>query len=184
MVVLLGDVGSRRDLDPDLRLYLKQATVLQWGDRLFWEKLRYALPDVRRPRRQQHNHLNGSVGAGKRQLSQLSQLSQLTQEAAFSPDNSFRYETYGPRRPLPQQPLSSTFQHTMSGNLSHFSSAQPQRSSLRSGSGSGTGGSGSGAGGGGGGNTGSGSSGAGSGTYASVGTPDEQDSTRTMTIHI
>jgi len=45
VVILLGDV-SARDLDPDLRLYLKTSIVLQWGDRLFWEKLRYALPDV------------------------------------------------------------------------------------------------------------------------------------------
>ncbi len=45
LVVTLGDVNSR-DVDPDLRLYLKTSIVLQWGDRLFWEKLRYALPDV------------------------------------------------------------------------------------------------------------------------------------------
>ncbi len=45
LVVTLGDVNSR-DLDPDLRLYLKTSIVLPWGDRLFWEKLRYALPDV------------------------------------------------------------------------------------------------------------------------------------------
>lgn len=45
IVVLLGDV-PHKDLDPDIRLYLKTNTYLQWGDKLFWEKLRFALPDV------------------------------------------------------------------------------------------------------------------------------------------
>ncbi len=170
VVVLLGDVGSRRDLDPDLRMYLKSAVVLQWGDRLFWEKLRYALPDVgggsssssRRRRRQQqqqqqHPHLNGGVHAGKRQLSQLSQLSQLTE--AFSPDNSFRYETYGHHHrhqpPPPHQPPAPPPAPPSSSSTTH-----PR--SVRSAGGSSSGG----------------------GTYQSVGTPDEQESTRTMTIHI
>ncbi|XP_066599210.1 toll-like receptor Tollo [Prorops nasuta] len=45
ILVLVGDV-HQRDLDPDIRLYLKTNTYLQWGDKLFWEKLRFALPDV------------------------------------------------------------------------------------------------------------------------------------------
>lgn len=45
IVILLGDV-PQKDLDPDIRLYLKTNTYLQWGDKLFWEKLRFALPDV------------------------------------------------------------------------------------------------------------------------------------------
>lgn len=45
IVVLLGEV-PQKDLDPDIRLYLKTNTYLHWGDRLFWEKLRFALPDV------------------------------------------------------------------------------------------------------------------------------------------
>nr|ANG08891.1 toll family protein 8 [Gryllus bimaculatus] len=45
IVVLLGEV-PQKDLDPDIRLYLKTNTYLQWGDKLFWEKLRFALPDV------------------------------------------------------------------------------------------------------------------------------------------
>ena len=44
IVIMLGDVANR-DIDPDLRLYLKASTVLHWGDRFFWEKLRYAIPD-------------------------------------------------------------------------------------------------------------------------------------------
>ncbi|XP_051153123.1 toll-like receptor Tollo [Leptopilina boulardi] len=66
ILVLVGEV-PQRDLDPDIRLYLKTNTYLQWGDKLFWEKLRFALPDVPNnqrttPRRQpppvrrQHNN--------------------------------------------------------------------------------------------------------------------------------
>ncbi|XP_023318982.1 toll-like receptor Tollo [Trichogramma pretiosum] len=50
IVVLVGDV-PQRDLDPDIRLYLKTNTYLQWGDKLFWDKLRFALPDVPNNRR-------------------------------------------------------------------------------------------------------------------------------------
>ena len=45
IVILLGDIAPR-DLDPDLRLYLKTSTVLHWGEKMFWEKLRYELPDT------------------------------------------------------------------------------------------------------------------------------------------
>jgi hypothetical protein len=45
IVIILGNVAPR-DLDPDLRLYLKTSTVLHWGEKMFWEKLRYELPDA------------------------------------------------------------------------------------------------------------------------------------------
>ncbi|XP_046978216.1 toll-like receptor Tollo [Vanessa cardui] len=45
IVVLLGNV-PKKDLDPDIRLYLKTNTCVEWNDKLFWEKLRFALPDV------------------------------------------------------------------------------------------------------------------------------------------
>lgn len=45
IVILLGDV-PQKDLDPDIRLYLKTNTYLQWGDKLFWQRLRFALPDA------------------------------------------------------------------------------------------------------------------------------------------
>uniref|UniRef100_A0A6V7LC47 TIR domain-containing protein n=1 Tax=Bracon brevicornis TaxID=1563983 RepID=A0A6V7LC47_9HYME len=75
ILVLVGDV-PQRDLDPDIRLYLKTNTYLQWGDKLFWEKLRFALPDVpnnqrtnnqrRQPppvRRQHNNQTSGTRSA-------------------------------------------------------------------------------------------------------------------------
>jgi len=42
--VLVGSIDSCQ-LDPNLRLLLKNNIVLQWGDSLFWEKMRYSLPD-------------------------------------------------------------------------------------------------------------------------------------------
>ncbi|XP_043217044.1 toll-like receptor Tollo [Amphibalanus amphitrite] len=52
IVIIVGAVPTR-ELDPDLRLYLKTSPVLHWGDTLFWEKLKFELPDVRRARREE-----------------------------------------------------------------------------------------------------------------------------------
>jgi hypothetical protein len=46
IIILLGDLPSK-DLDPDIRLYLKNHTYLNCEDKKFWDKLRYALPDVK-----------------------------------------------------------------------------------------------------------------------------------------
>ena len=43
VILVLGDIPYR-DLDPDLRLYLKRNTTIHWSDRLFWDKLRFHLP--------------------------------------------------------------------------------------------------------------------------------------------
>jgi hypothetical protein len=45
IIIMLGDIPSR-EIDPDLRLYLKNGTILYWGTKSFWEKLKYLLPDV------------------------------------------------------------------------------------------------------------------------------------------
>ncbi|BES93534.1 TIR [Nesidiocoris tenuis] len=50
IVLLVGDL-TPPEVDGELRLYLKTSTCLHWGDSLFWQKLRFAMPDVsRRPR--------------------------------------------------------------------------------------------------------------------------------------
>ncbi|XP_022199062.2 toll-like receptor 6 [Nilaparvata lugens] len=47
IIVIYGEL-PQKDLDPDLRLYLKTNTTIQWGDRQFWQKLRFAMPDARK----------------------------------------------------------------------------------------------------------------------------------------
>ncbi len=54
IVILIGDV-AQKDLDPDLKLYLKTNTYLQWGEVGFWDKLRFALPDPVQPSSSQHS---------------------------------------------------------------------------------------------------------------------------------
>nr|QJQ31007.1 toll-3 [Scylla paramamosain]QVX27328.1 toll-like receptor 3 [Scylla paramamosain] len=53
IVVVLGEIPSR-DLDPDLRLYLKTNTCIKASDSRFWEKLRFAMPDVQNSQRVVH----------------------------------------------------------------------------------------------------------------------------------
>ncbi|XP_054721560.1 toll-like receptor Tollo [Uloborus diversus] len=56
IVILVGRV-DQRDLDPDLRLWLKTGVFLRSSDRRFWEKLRYALPDIKK-RKSERCHSN------------------------------------------------------------------------------------------------------------------------------
>ncbi|CAL8103662.1 unnamed protein product [Orchesella dallaii] len=46
IAITLGDIPTR-DFDPDLRVCLRSATVLSANDKLFWAKLRCALPEPR-----------------------------------------------------------------------------------------------------------------------------------------
>ena len=47
IIIMLGDIPTR-EIDPDLRLYLKNGTILYWGTKTFWEKLKYLMPDIRK----------------------------------------------------------------------------------------------------------------------------------------
>lgn len=43
IIVLYGDI-PQKDLDADIRLYLKTNLCIEWDDKKFWQKLRLALP--------------------------------------------------------------------------------------------------------------------------------------------
>lgn len=79
IVILLGDV-PQKDLDPDIRLYLKTNTYLQWGDKLFWQKLRFALPDVYNNQRQHHHHHQQHIHHQHQIQQQLQQYHQQQQQ--------------------------------------------------------------------------------------------------------
>lgn len=47
VIILYGDL-PQRDLDADMRLYLRTNTCIEWDDKKFWQKLRIALPHVKK----------------------------------------------------------------------------------------------------------------------------------------
>jgi hypothetical protein len=46
VIFLLTTDLQTLNLDPDLQLLLRTCSVISWGEKRFWEKLRYAMPDV------------------------------------------------------------------------------------------------------------------------------------------
>ncbi len=47
LVVVLLDKNNLSELDSDAKICLRSAPIIHWGDRRFWEKLRYAMPPGR-----------------------------------------------------------------------------------------------------------------------------------------
>lgn len=45
LIVVMMDKMSFKMIDPDARLCLRNAPVIRWGDKRFWEKLKYGMPN-------------------------------------------------------------------------------------------------------------------------------------------
>jgi hypothetical protein len=106
IVVLLGEI-PHRELDPDIRLYLKTNTYLQWGDKLFWEKLRYALPDVpNNQRNRRNNNLNSNQ---QQQLQQQQHQSHQQNQSNVVPT----------QLQLNQRPSNNNSNHNLHHNMRH-----------------------------------------------------------------
>ena len=106
IVIMLGDVANR-DIDPDLRLYLKTSNVLHWGEAKFWEKLKYALPD----QNQQLKQLGQQAASGQSSVvsSTTSVLSSMSSNTHHSPQNSGIYQQ--PRYTMRPQNNNMVIQH-------------------------------------------------------------------------
>ena len=57
ILVFIGNINAK-DIDPDMRYWMKSSTILLWGEKMFWQKLRYAMPDVSVARKSYQDFLN------------------------------------------------------------------------------------------------------------------------------
>ena len=111
IVIMLGDVANR-DIDPDLRLYLKTSNVLHWGEARFWDKLKYALPDKKLGL---GNCSGNGSGAGSTQSSVVSSTTSVMSSmssSAHSPQNSGIYQPQ-PRYTMRLPPAATAHQHAI-----------------------------------------------------------------------
>ena len=129
IIVILGDVSSR-DLDPDLRLYLKTCgVVLKYGDRMFWQRLRYALPDVPMSKLSRNNNaLNNHVVQHTYAVQQQQQQRVVEQ---LPEDHYYQTPRYAGYNLPPPQPVSPQHHHSVGPNQVYPHQSQQQLQQLQ-----------------------------------------------------
>jgi hypothetical protein len=120
VIIVLGEL-PQRDLDPDLRLYLKTNTCIEWGDRLFWQKLKFAMPDVKK------NSCSSNRGSTRHHNQRSSSLN-VYSAASTGPPSFERSRSPGltPSIPLPPGKLLPPFLQHHQNNLQTAEQELPQ----------------------------------------------------------
>lgn len=144
--ILYGNL-PRRDLDTDMRMYLRSNTCIEWDDKKFWQKLRLAMPHIRKSNciakrsavniyatAQNYNTAQRHHAADYSRRLDCVAANSIGYRTTPSSLNCDRYETVNcfktnDRRPLPTPILASesldhhhhTIPHPLSHPLSHLS---------------------------------------------------------------
>ncbi len=105
------DALTSREVDPNLRLYMKTNIVLKWSDKQFWEKLRYSLPDVNKKQQQQQQH---QLTSG-----QSSVVSSTTSVLSSNGNQSPVSQQYAPAQQFIQQHAGQQHQQALSLGIYH-----------------------------------------------------------------
>lgn len=95
--VLSGD--PLEPMDPELRALLRACSVTRWGERRFWEKLRYAMPDI----------ANNKVRRGKKAVEIRCKTNARYTAAPTAPETWFKYTMPGVHGALTPTPTQSTY---------------------------------------------------------------------------
>lgn len=97
--ILTTDLANL-NLDPDIQELLRTCTLISWGEKRFWEKLRYAMPDIGSRRKKRNNN---SVKNSMNRNQEMVKVARYT-AAPTSVDTWYKYGT------APPPPATSTSQ--------------------------------------------------------------------------
>ncbi|PSN45021.1 hypothetical protein C0J52_24515 [Blattella germanica] len=113
VIFLLTTDLQTLNLDPDLQILLRTCSVISWGEKRFWEKLRYAMPDVvsvkKKIKKGRKSSTSVAVNDLKKKVAREGEAGRNSKVASArytaaptSLDSWYKYSVMSP--PLPQQP--------------------------------------------------------------------------------